>query len=150
MAAAPLYCSSSSGGAIRPFGPPSPPGGRYWPARPGARLLWGAASQTRPRCQAVVGRDDPGAPNHVLSPSFWSRFSRHPEAFLSRHPDAFSFVILRPEAEGSVPSSAPSSGPAGHLPPSGGKVLELLRSGVWDRETGEGRGRPGDRTGVQL
>ena len=127
MAAAPLYCSSSSGGAIRPFGPPSPPGGRYWPERPGARLLWGAASQTRPRYQAVVGRDDPGAPNPVPFP-----------------------VILRPEAEGSVPSSAPSSGPAGHLPPSGGKVLELLRSGVWDRETGEGRGRPGDRTGVQL
>ena len=30
-------------------------------------------------------------------------------------------VILRPEAEGSVPSSAPSSGPSGHLPPSRGE-----------------------------
>ena len=60
-----------------------------------------------------------------------------------------SLVILRPEAEGSVPSSAPH--PAlGAAFPLGGKVLEQPRSESWDRGITEGRGRPGGKTGVQL
>ena len=69
----------------------------------------------------------------------------------------FSFVILRPEAEGSALSSpcvAQQDGGDGSfaaLRMTGvGEGFGGARSGVWDRETGEGRGRPGDRTGVQL
>ena len=144
-----LFCSSSSGDPpIRPFGPPSPPGGGYRPARPGAA--------------PCVGRDDPGAPTPVPFPvilrpeaegsalSFvpsspavlrnsLSRRWRQPPHGGSRgrgrrilrcaqddkgetlRMTHVSPVILRPEAEGSVPSSAPSSGPSGHLPPSRGE-----------------------------
>ena len=81
------------------------------------RRVWGAASQTRPGAPSCVGRDDPGAPNPVPFP-----------------------VILRPEAEGSITSSAPSSGPAGHLPPSRGEGFGAAPVRGMGPEDGGGQG----------
>ena len=63
------------------------------------------------------------------------RFSRHSEAAGRR---------IRPQQRPLIRRRSPPPSPLR------GKVLGPPRSGVWDRADTEGRGRPGDKAGVQL